>query len=251
MSSIWWHYCIEIFQILSTFLVLFTLLEMRKERDYAYQPDLLIDNTNIYIERKGNRVYFKEKCIEKNDIDRDHVTTRVYNAGVGIAKNASFTINMDSLDDFIMYIRKEYCPNIQIQRVNSFYTFSFGMINIHSGGEILFIKSQAQEIYKVNEMTIIGWILRQMFMEEMTFDELQKKLPISFPPIHAEIVYYDVQNIQYKKYIELNISFLSFTQDAESNLIGEIGLMVVPKVSRIKKIRNTKFHDIISSICIE
>lgn len=84
--------------IVSTFLVLLTLFEMQAERNATYLPNISLSNTNVAIswDKNGLPCITQEvKNISTKIVDEDIIINKVpqikiYNIGVGTAKNISF-----------------------------------------------------------------------------------------------------------------------------------------------------------------
>lgn len=203
--------------IISTVLVLLTLFEMQAERNATYLPDISLSNTKVAISWDKNGLPFISqeakntvpKLVDENTIINGLPQIKVYNIGVGTAKNVSFCWNTkQNLNTFIDILNS--CDDINI-------SYDKNVINIKT-------PTTEQSIYESDKTQFDFLLNSTQTFETLTFPfsyyTLIKEFYIrtentDFPPLYLTASYSDVQGKTYSKTIQINadISFLTKNPD--------------------------------------
>lgn len=203
--------------IISTFLVLLTLFEMQAERNATYLPDISLSNTKAAISWDKNGL----PCItqEANDIvskiaDEDTIINKlpqikIYNIGVGSAKNISFNWdtkrNMKAFMDIL-----NTCDDI----------------NISFDGNMLYIKTPTTKqgigpsdksqfdflLNSTQEFETLAFPVSYYKLIQESYIRTDNK---EIPTLYLSVSYSDVQGKLYNNTIQINadISFLTEKPD--------------------------------------
>ena len=213
-SSQWFWQCFTgIAQILSTLLVFFTLLEMQKERDCSYRPDIIIMNTTLMIERDGDINNVEdlsqlEAIISKYANSR--CSTEVFNIGVGSAKNITITVIPESITSLIKHIKEKCIPGFSITEDRHGYDnkkTSGSIAKLVLTNNISYLCPQKENSANVDVLQIIEWIIGQITYEDLSEEEITEFYTEKIPPIQIIITYYDMQGVMYEKHYDVNFKF--------------------------------------------
>lgn len=243
---------------ISTCLVLFTLFEMQAARNATYLPNISISNTEVAIAWDKNGLpYISEedletisKMIDENTIINQLPQMKVYNIGVGTAKNITFEWDTsNNIRQFANILNT--CDDINVS-----FDGSFINIKTPSNKQGVWVSDSSQNnqidflLNSTQESTILSFplpyykLIREIYIRTDT-----KKAP----PLHLKISFSDVQNKIYTQSLQINstISFLLQNPDGSGFCIFNLTSV---KESKDMDLINT-FHadsDIliaITSIC--
>ena len=230
--------------IISTWLVLLTLFEMQQERNTAYAPDVVLETVTTGMVWDDRGVLFSREDYETDSAytvgewDDPAIfintppTIRIYNIGVGNAKNISIEWNIESdMVDFLDVLRNygidgwidpprgiEADKTLRFDKEiagNSGYGLSIDrdglpFDKIHFD----YLLSSAQDSQSISLPGAYYWLMQIFSMlyidieESLPFDEYADEYARhTIPPIHLSISYSDIQGIVYKKSIEINASY--------------------------------------------
>lgn len=203
--------------LISTFLVLLTLFEMQAERNATYLPDIFLSNTEAAISWDKNGL----PCItqEAEDIvskiaDEDTIINKlpqikIYNIGVGTAKNISF--NWDTQRNMKAFVDMlNPCDDI----------------NISFDGNMLYIKTPTSEqgigesdksqfdflLNSTQEFETLAFPFSYYTLIKESYIKTDNK---EIPTLYLSVSYSDVQGKSYNNTIQINanISFLTENPD--------------------------------------
>lgn len=203
--------------IISTVLVLLTLFEMQAERNAAYLPDIFLSNTKVAISWDKNGLPFTSqeaknivsKLADENIIINELPQIKVYNIGVGTAKNISFRWNTkQNLNTFINILNS--CDDINI-------SYDKNMIYIKT-------PNTQQNIYESEKKQFDFLLNSTQTFETIAFPFSYYTLIKEFyirtentvlPPLYLTASYTDIQGKVYNQSIQINadISFLTKNPD--------------------------------------
>lgn len=203
--------------IISTFLVLLTLFEMQAERNATYLPDISLSNTKVAISWDKNGL----PCItqEAEDIvskmaDDDTIINKlpqikIYNIGVGTAKNISFNWdtqrNMKAFMDVL-----NLCDDIDISFDGNMLHLKTPSIKQGIGepdkSQFDFLLNSTQEFETLAFPFSYYTLIKEAYIR--TDDK-------EIPTLYLSVSYSDVQGKAYNRNIQINadISFLEQNPD--------------------------------------
>lgn len=205
--------------IISTLLVLLTLFEMQAGRNATYLPDISLHNTKVAISWNKNglpNITQEAKDIVLKMADKDTIINKlpqikVYNIGVGTAKNIS--INWDhqrNIKAFMDILNP--CEDIDI-------SYDGNMLNIKTPS----VKKSIGEYGKYQ----IDFLLNstqefETFAFPLSYYTLLKESYIrtehkEIPTLYLLASYSDVQGKEYNKTIQINANISFLTKDSDGS----------------------------------
>lgn len=231
----------------STIIALWTLFEMKKQRNNAYQPDIVFCNLRLFVDTgiteveginvKENRFIFVpagEKWDIGNNTEKTtiklsnflrkeiYINISAYNTGVGVCKNLICTYSLHSYlkwFDFLIkndIIRKSNTVRNSWESCNS--DMDIGEFGISTDKTVIrenFIIPNCQNKYYFK--LPFEYILFLMSINNMRdFDKISDK---EFPPINANLEYRDVQGKKYKRKIKIKITPFSTTVSKNNSIV--------------------------------
>lgn len=205
--------------IISTLLVLLTLFEMQAERNATYLPDISLSNTKVAISWDENGLPYipqevqdiVSKISDENTIANKLPQLKVYNIGVGTAKNISF--HWDTQRNMKTFM------DILNSRDN---------IDISFDGNVLRIKTPTgeQKIGGADKSQIEFLLNSTQEFEYLTF-------PISYytliretyirtdnreiPTLYLSVSYSDIQGKVYNNIIQINAEISLLTENPDGS----------------------------------
>ena len=226
--------------IISTWLVLLTLFEMQQERNTAYAPDVVLETVTTGMVWDDSGDLFSSESYETDsaynvgewDDPAIFINTppviRIYNIGVGNAKNISMEWDIESDMLNFLDVLHNYGIDGRIEPPHDIVAdkglrfdkkiaghFAYGL-SIDENGlpfdkiHFDYLLSSAQDSQSISLPSAYYWIM-QIF--SMLYIGIEGALPLDeyvehiVPPIHLSISYSDIQGIVYKKSIEINASY--------------------------------------------
>lgn len=203
--------------IISTILVLLTLFEMQAGRNATYLPDISLSNTKVAISWDKNGLPsitqdakdVVSKIADKDTIINESPQIKIYNIGVGTAKNISFNWDHQRNIKAFMDILNSY-DDIDV-------SYDGNMLNIKTPGieEGIGEYSKDQFDFLLNstqEFETIAFPLSYYTLLKETYIRTDHK---EIPTLYLLASYSDVQGKAYNKNIQIkaNISFLTKNPD--------------------------------------
>lgn len=203
--------------IVSTFLVLLTLFEMQAERNATYLPDISLNNTEVaiawnesglpYISDEAEEVF--SKMLDNNTQINVLPQIKVYNIGVGTAKDITFIWNTQkNMKQFIDVLNSYNDINISLEK---------NMINIktpsidQSIGEpdrcqINFLLNSTQEYDTLSLPFSYYQLIKEIYIRADSQN---------MPTLHLSVSFSDVQGKVYNKSLQIipRISLLTQNPD--------------------------------------
>lgn len=205
--------------IISTVLVLFTLFEMRAERNDAYRPDISLSNTELAISWDKNGLPSISKEAEDTLSKVIHADTainaipqiKVYNLGVGTAKNITLEwYNQKNMKNFINIFNSYDGINVFIDD-NSVYIETDSIkhrIWTPINSKIDFLLNSKQDFDTLPFPSPYYQLIKEMCIRTRTQD---------VPPLYLQISYSDVQGKIYNKTIQIHTSISFLVQDVDGS----------------------------------
>jgi hypothetical protein len=219
---------------LSAFAALWTLLEVKKQREQSNMPDILLwPEKRFYLFRQGNGEstqyqhwnethILDEKTIET--IGNYKFSIDCFNIGIESAKNIEFKyeIDIENMKSFLESLEEMKIENFEVSeninyggKLNN-HKFSFGMNIgkvdlcfiqpfIEEGSEKVF-KLKLPQIYLYIFNTFILAILNKEIFTRLTFND-------KFPPIFLNISYEDIAGKPYLKKYSISLKIDSSCAD--------------------------------------
>ncbi len=215
-------YFVAFSTIISMLLVLFTLNEMRTQRDNTYMPDVVVETKQMFVYWGVKSPYIVDDPslpIEDNT-KITHIKMELLNIGVGTAKEIKFTLNNEGIEKWITLL-KEKNPKKEYS-----YNDEEGIINLNIDGrkigfgkdykfEKLFLLPNANESFSFYLPLIYPILIQKLYESYVTIPEI---------PITIE--YSDVQGKQYKKNASLLIESLLLSADSEGNGFAQYNIVI-------------------------
>lgn len=207
-----------IISIISTILVLLTLFEMQAARNATYLPNISLANTEVAISWDSNESPFISeevetiisKMITDNDIKINALPKlKIYNIGVGTAKDITFAWNTEKNVKQFMNILNSY-DDINI-------SFEKGMINIKTSSieHSIWEPDQSKIDFLLNSTKEYDTLPFPLAYYELIKETYIKNDIKEFPILYLAVSYSDVQGKIYNDIIHIyaNISFLNQNPD--------------------------------------
>lgn len=204
--------------IISTFLVLLTLFEMRAERNATYLPDISLSNTKVAISWDKNGLPciiqeaedFVSKIADEDTIINKPPQIKIYNIGVGTAKNISFNWDTQRNMKAFMDVLNPY-DDIDISfDGNMLYlktpTIEQG-IGVYDKSQFDFLLNSTQEFETLAFPFSYYTLIKELYIRADDNKEI--------PTLYLSVSYSDVQGKTYNNAIQINadISFLTENSD--------------------------------------
>lgn len=203
--------------IISTFLVLLTLFEMQAERNATYLPDISLSNTKVAIswDKNGRPCITQEaedivsKLADEGTILNKLPQIKVYNIGVGTAKNISFNWDTQRNVKAFIDILNPY-DDIEISFYGNMIHIKTPTIEQSIGesnkSEFDFLLNSTQEF------ETLSFPLSYYRLIEESYIRTDSK---EIPTLYLSVSYEDVQGKVYNKTIQIHadISFLTENPD--------------------------------------
>lgn len=236
--------------IISTLLVLFTLFEMQAERNATYLPDISLSNTKVAIswDKNGLPCITQEaKDITAKIADEDTIINKlphmkVYNIGVGTAKNISFTWeNQKNMKAYIDFLNS--CNDIDISFDENMLYIKTPAINQGIGGSYIsqydFLLNSTQEFETLALPLSYYTLIKEAYIRTNN-----EKIPI----LYLSVSYSDVQGKSYNKTIQINadISFLTKNPDGSGFCIFTLTSIKENKTMTYFNLRNFDSNTLIA-----
>lgn len=205
--------------IISTFLVLLTLFEMQAERNATYLPDISLSNTKVAIswDKNGLPNITQEvkdivsKMAEEDTIINKLPQIKIYNIGVGTAKNISFSWNTQRNIKAFMDILNP-CDDI----------------NVSFDGNMLQIKTPTTEqgigeadniqfdflLNSTKEFETLAFPYSYYTLIKESYIRTNNK---KIPPLYLSVSYLDVQGEAYNKTIQINADIFFLEENSDGS----------------------------------
>lgn len=213
-----------VISITSTIIVLFTLFEMQTSRNSAYLPNISLQGVKAAISWDSNGLPFANKEIEENISklikDEDVIINsppklKIYNTGVGTARDISFVWNNQNNIKSFMGVLNSY-KDIDISFVDDMFYMKtsaaeFGM-SVPNNNNYDFLLNSTQEYDTLFFPYVYFELIRETY-----FRNNEKTVP----PIVVTIFYSDVQGKIYSKKMQIksNLYFLEQNKDGSGYCI--------------------------------
>lgn len=227
--------------IISTFIVLFTLFEMQAARNATYLPDISLSNTEVAIAWDKNGLsYISEddmntisKITKEDTVINKLPQIKIYNIGVGTAKDISFEWNTSKNIKQFMHILNS-CDDINI-------SFDRSMVNIKTPSieQGIFIPDNSQIDFLLNSTQEYDTLIFPLSYYQLIKEIYMRTDTREVPTLYLSVSFSDVQGKVYKKNIQINtnISFMTQNPDGsgfcvftltsakENNSMGSVNLL--------------------------
>lgn len=219
-----------VISIISTLLVLLTLFEMRAERNATYLPNISLSNTEVAIAWNENGLpyisaeseSFFSEMINKNDTQVNILPQiKVYNIGVGTAKDITFTWDTKrNIKQFMDILNTYEDINLSFEE-NMIYIKTPSMeqgIGESDSYGIDFMLNSTQEYDTLTFPLSYYELIKQIYMKK----DIQ-----NVPTLFLCISFSDIQGKTYNKSLQITpkVSFLTQNPDGSGycifNLISE------------------------------
>lgn len=208
--------------IVSLLLVFATLVEMQKQRDNSYMPQIVAecsDEVGITWSNKHDILYISDD--EKKSSRYKQFYLDIYNIGVGVAKNLQFEWVSENMDLFAECINSN-SKNYYLESKN-------GIFNLQTEGVV----TGGSEFEKVNKLSFLASSndepYRMIFPHQyllcykvMLMDQLN-----TFPQLQLKISYEDIQNKSYEQILNIRMepqTLFSSSEDKDEDFIGSATL---------------------------
>jgi hypothetical protein len=206
-------------QIISTIVVVLTLMEMKVERDNAYKPDIMMEDSKIQL------VWGKKDDINSDEINYepvDNVSIPLHNVGVGTAKKVQIELKKDSIIEQLDLLktnidnfRYEYKETVvgdkdHYDELDVFVNdnkFSYYVRNKYEFNYIL-SDTQSEQYYEISLQTLLTDILTDIVGCEYITISQSDTIRENFPDTVFIVKYTDIQGVNYSKTINMHYSML-------------------------------------------
>lgn len=255
----WISLLVAIASLITAFAALFTIKELKKQREASYHPDLLPGMTNFYIYgTKINDTFLPEnfynKPIEmhKDKFIKEAVGLNLKNVGLAVAKNISYEW-IDDTDKWIerinnvnksgfFHVTKD--KNILIINVSK-YDKQYNHFISHQFRKdfidfILPLKDEAKSTFiSIPNCYLILYVVFISIIADFYTDKSEKKNKRidddKFPSLYFKIEYEDLQgkkhNKEFKIEIKFNMMFHPKSVDEKDNYFGN-HLLVATEIKK-------------------
>ena len=205
--------------IISTFIVLFTLFEMQVARNATYLPDISLSNTEVAIAWDKNGLsYISEddmntisKMIKEDTVINKLPQIKIYNIGVGTAKDISFEWNNPKNIKQFMNILNSY-DDIDI-------SFDGSMVNIKTPSikQGIFIPANSQIDFLLNSTQEYDTLIFPFSYYQLIKEIYMRTDTKEVPTLNLSVSFSDVQGKVYKKNIQINTNISFMTQNPDGS----------------------------------
>lgn len=201
--------------IVSALLVLFTLWEMQKQRNNAYMPDIIFDTVTVNLQWGNTKNLDKPLADTDVEYNPSSILIPTRNIGVGVAKQITYSIDSSTLIELLNLLNELDTNNkyTYTQKENQF-------IICKDGTEIIFpTEYETKKAYLLpNAEEVYDFILPMQYaktLQEIYY--LRNSALIDIPDIKINVVFKDVQGVEYNNLITLTIEDYFYTTDTEGN----------------------------------
>ncbi len=211
--------------IFSLILVFVTLREMQIQRDRAYTPLIVIEDTQVNIEWNGcgsddgSMPVGKNPLVkDANDVNPTMITVKASNIGVGVAKKIRVTINTEKLlYNMFDTLNKEtqYNPiRYELNKDGDQFCYYDGTKNfiadIATYYEKNYLLPNAKEGFTIEISSVLTNIVKAFFIEGE--GELLENYPITL-----KVSYQDIQGKDYTSEIKLILKEISLDYGSDGS----------------------------------
>lgn len=206
----------DIISILALLVTFFTLLMMKKQREDANRPYLVVDYNNRFDE--GFSLETKNLSEEKNindeiySIDKNPFDFKVINVGNGVAREVSVKIKFENIDiikqDNNMYVKDQIITFDYSKIMKSTHVMSiilhdskFEFTNLGSNNSFSLTNSLRKFEKTVNNVLTY-------YMNTKSLESIQEKL---IPTIKVEVEYKSILNKKFKETYKIDIRLCMFS----------------------------------------
>ena len=185
--------------IISTFIVLFTLFEMQAARNATYLPDISLSNTEVAIAWDKNGLsYISEddmntisKITKEDTVINKLPQIKIYNIGVGTAKDISFEWNTSKNIKQFMHILNS-CDDINI-------SFDGSMVNIKTPSieQGIFIPDNSQIDFLLNSTQEYDTLIFPLSYYQLIKEIYMRTDTREVPTLYLSVSFSDVQGKVY------------------------------------------------------
>ena len=208
-----------VISIISTIIVLLTLFEMQAARNASYLPDISFSNTKVAIAWDKNGL----PCTNTDDLDvitkftdEDTVINKlpqikIYNIGVGTAKDISFEWNnKQNINEFIHTLNSYNDINI---------TYDKGMVNIKTptSEQGIWGPDKSQIDFLLNSTQEYDTLLFPLSYYELIKEFYIRTDAKEIPTIELTVSYSDIQGKVYKSTIKINANIYFMTKNPDGS----------------------------------
>ena len=213
---------------ISTIIILFTLLEMGKQRRSAYKPDLILAKQRFYIYQSQKETPFiwstellNEKEVEQH---KKQMHIKAFNIGMGGAKSVeiSYTFDVKLLLDMIKELDKDEHFSIEYDQEHKYkfiYSKSLGVIlhksDLSFSTDYLLATSVEKEPLEVR--LPISYLLLISIVYYLGMKDWGKFIPPDIPPLKVKASYFDIGDNKHIKDFQLYIKPYAFRQTSQEN----------------------------------
>lgn len=208
-----------VISLVSTLLVLFTLFEMKDERNAAYLPDILFGNTEVAFAWDSNDSItdtdeemknILSKTVREDTVINDVPQLKIYNIGVGTAKDIIITWNHEeNMCQFINAL--EPYKDIEV-------TFEDDLVQIKRCGiergawlsddaRFDFMLNSTREYNRIQLPVPYSDLIRELYIRNTK----------EFPLLSLEVTYSDVQGVIYSKNMEISVQSYFYILNPSGN----------------------------------
>ncbi|RYE38418.1 MAG: hypothetical protein EOP48_27135 [Sphingobacteriales bacterium] len=231
-TSEWINSIATIAALLTAIITLFTVIEIRKQREHSYHPEINVANFQFYVYRydkdleededdENTYLYYTKNKLEASVPKRGYneLTVDVNNIGLGVAKRVFWEWEIDIYElckslqcrdkQLIKWFIDNGDLNITVEKVKVDWIFDLGEENL--GGYFNFVLPYSIENRK-NEIKLPSYFLDLFWLYKIkTFlceNEAEDK---EYPPMQLHISYTDMHGKEIRKtlLIYLEYSFIS------------------------------------------
>ena len=208
--------------IISLLLVFATLVEMQKQRDNSYMPQIVAecgDEVEITWSNKHDILYISDD--EKKTSIYKQFYLDIYNIGVGVAKNIQFEWVSENMEEFVECINSN-SKNYYLESKNGI--FNLQTESVVTGGsefekvnKLSFLSSSTDKPYR-----IIFPYQYLLCYKVMLMDQLN-----TFPQMQLKISYEDIQNKSYEQILNIRMepqTLISSSGDNDEDFVGNATL---------------------------
>lgn len=208
-----------VISIISTIIVLLTLFEMQAARNASYLPDISFSNTKVAIAWDKNGLPYTNtddldvitKLTDEDTVINKLPQIKIYNIGVGTAKDISFEWNNEQNINEFIYILNSY-NDINI-------TYDKGMVNIKTptSEQGIWGPDESQIDFLLNSTQEYDTLLFPLSYYELIKEFYIRTDAKEIPTIKLTVSYSDVQGKVYKSTIKINANIYFMTKNPDGS----------------------------------
>lgn len=224
--------CVALSTIVTLLVVFWTLQEMQIQRDRAYAPFIVIEDTQAHIAWKGiSSDNSADTPVRENPLVKDGdavnsivISVNVRNIGVGVAKNIRITINSENLlYDMVETLNQKTRydpPGYELFEDGGLYFDNWGVITSSQKVNIiekLFLLPNNEESFPISLPPIYTDIIREFYVNSL--DDMLGSYPLT-----VNVSYQDIQEKNYHIKIKLYVErlHLGYGNDGSGNATYKI-----------------------------